>query len=69
MEQGAVFAYVKPTTGWANSKAPNGSVTASYDESEDRFGDAIAISGTNVVIGAPYQGGGLQGAVYIFAAQ
>jgi hypothetical protein len=69
MEQGAVFAYVKPTTGWANSMAPNGSVTASYDESEDRFGDSIAISGTNVVIGAPFQGGDLQGAVYIFGEQ
>jgi hypothetical protein len=68
-EQGAVFGYVEPPTGWANSSTPVGSVTSSDNESEDRFGDAIAISGTLVVIGAPYQGGDLQGAVYIFAAQ
>jgi hypothetical protein len=65
-EQGAVFGYVEPARGWANSVSPSGSVTASPDEAMERFGASIAVSGNNFVVGAPYEGD-QQGAVYIFA--
>jgi hypothetical protein len=64
--QGAVFGYVKPTGGWADTSQPNGSVTGHDGGAMDRFGHSIAISGNSAVIGAPYHGGELQGAVYIF---
>jgi hypothetical protein len=67
--QGAVFGYVKPTGGWADTSQPNGSVTGHDGGAMDRFGHSIAISGNSAVIGAPYHGGELQGAVYIFAMQ
>jgi hypothetical protein len=68
-EQGAAFGYVKPARGWANTSQPNVSVTGHDGGATDRFGHSIAISGNNAVIGAPYHGGDLQGAVYIFAEQ
>jgi hypothetical protein len=67
--QGAVFGYAKPAGGWANTSQPNGSVTGHDGQAGDRFGRSMAVSGNNSVIGAPYHGGALQGAVYIFAAQ
>jgi len=68
-KQGAVYGYIKPANGWVNSTSPNGSVTASPGMAQERFGSSIAASGKTFVIGAPYDGGDLQGAVYIFAAQ
>jgi hypothetical protein len=68
-EQGAVYGYTKPASGWVNSTSPNGSVTAKPGMAQERFGDSIATSGKTFVVGAPYDGGALQGAVYIFAVQ
>jgi hypothetical protein len=67
--QGAVFGYVKPPTGWTNTSEPTGSAIASDGEANDGFGDAVAISGTVAVIGAPnhaVNGNSDQGAAYIF---
>jgi FG-GAP repeat len=66
--QGAVFWYVKPATGWANTSLPNGSVIASDGGADEGFGGSLAVSGATFVVGAQYKGGNDQGAVYIFAA-
>lgn len=69
-EQGAVFGYVKPASGWANTSQPNGSVTGHDSQAMNKFGQSIAISGNNAVIGVPdYYNGVEEGAVYIFEAR
>jgi hypothetical protein len=70
--QGAVFGYLKPPGGWANSSMPAGSVTSSDGAAEDGFGHAIAVSGNVAAIGAPQHsvnGQTDQGAAYVFGAQ
>lgn len=67
-QQGAVFGYLEPSGGWKNSTSPNGAETASDGVAGELFGDAIAINGNTVVVGAPYYGQ-LQGAAYIFSLQ
>ncbi len=70
--QGAVFGYLEPPAGWVNSSKPVGSVTSSDGVADDLFGDAIAVSGTLAVIGAPLHdinGQTNQGAAYIFGEQ
>jgi FG-GAP repeat len=67
-QQGSVFGYLKPPTGWKDSSAPSGAATASNGVADELFGDAIAVSGDTVAVGAPYYDG-LVGAVYIFSVQ
>jgi hypothetical protein len=71
-QQGAVFAYVKPPSGWVNTSQPRGSVTSSDGASRDAFGASVAFSGNLGVVGAPQHtvnGNAEQGAAYIFAEQ
>jgi hypothetical protein len=67
-QQGAVFGYLKPAGGWKNSLMPNGAVTASDGQARESFGNSLAISGNNVVVGVVGYNG-LTGAVYIFSLQ
>jgi len=70
--QGAVFAYLKPPSGWANSSTPNLSVTGSDSTTGDNFGYVVALSGTTAVIGVPFHavnGNAMQGAAYVFGEQ
>jgi hypothetical protein len=69
---GAAFAYLKPSGGWANTSNPNLSVTSSDGASGDGFGEAVALSGTFGIVGAPQHavnGNAEQGAAYIFGEQ
>ncbi|HLW88142.1 MAG TPA: FG-GAP repeat protein [Terriglobales bacterium] len=66
---GAVFGYIEPPHGWANTSQPRGSVTSSDGESGDGFGWAVALSGNLAVVGAPgheVNGNVQQGAAYVF---
>lgn len=70
--QGAVFAYVKPSGGWVDTSMPNLSVTGSDSTANDEFGYSIALSGKTAVVGAPFHavnGNAMQGAAYVFGAK
>jgi FG-GAP repeat len=68
IEQGAVYVFTEPASGWAHArqvailKAPRG-------QSEEAFGRSVAISGTTIVVGAPVREVGKhthQGAVFVY---
>jgi len=68
-ERGAVYAFVKPASGWVGSPAQAAELTASDASNGDQFGDAIAISGELIMAGAPGHATGKnteQGAAYAF---
>ena len=71
--QGAVYVFVKPSTGWATA-TQTAKLTASDGEANDELGWSVAISGdgSTVVAGAPSFGvvsGTPAIAVYVFAEQ
>ncbi len=68
-KQGSVIGYLKPTSGWKNTTSPNGAASASDGQAGEQFGSSIAISGNNVIVGAPDDGDDLEGAAYIFSLQ
>jgi hypothetical protein len=67
--QGAAYVFVKPTSGWTNV-TPAAILTASDGAAGDDMGFAVAISGNQIVAGAPYAAYGSdaarQGAAYQF---
>jgi uncharacterized protein (DUF2345 family) len=64
LEQGAVYAYVLPSTGWKTTRHAYAEVTASDGASADLMGTSIGISGTAIVAGAPKSSS--PGAAYVF---
>jgi FG-GAP repeat/Prealbumin-like fold domain len=67
-QKGAVYVFVKPSTGWANA-TQRAKLTGSGGGGGE-FGDAVAIASDTIVAGAHYEsisGGYKQGAVYVFA--
>jgi hypothetical protein len=64
LEQGAVYAYVPPATGWINTQHAYAEATASDGASGDVMGTSVGISGTTVVAGAPKSSS--PGAAYVF---
>ena len=63
-DQGVVYVFVKPASGWANA-TQNAELTASDGASGDYLGYwGIGISGDTVVAGSGYHGG--TGAAYVF---
>lgn len=67
--QGAIFVFVKPSTGWADM-TETAMLTASDGQPGEYLGESVAISddGTTIVAGAPYwpANGTFMGAVYVF---
>ncbi len=63
-DQGAVYVFVKPEDGWDDGME-TAKLTASDGAGSDRFGQALAIFGDAVVVGAPGFGGS-SGTVYVF---
>jgi hypothetical protein len=66
--QGAVYVFTEPGGGWAD-ETEAAELTASDGAASDGFGYFVAISGTTMVIGAPFATVGStsqQGAVYVF---
>ncbi|HTA23458.1 MAG TPA: hypothetical protein VK763_07995 [Terriglobales bacterium] len=64
LEQGAVYAYVLPATGWKTTRHAYAEATASDGASADLMGTSIGISGTTIVAGAPKSSS--PGAAYVF---
>jgi hypothetical protein len=67
--QGAVYVFVKPSSGWADGTQP-AILTASDGTTYDFLGFSVAMVGGTVVAGAPgvdVLGRGEQGAAYVFA--
>jgi hypothetical protein len=69
-DQGAVYVFVKPVAGWANTSTFTAKLAASDGQAADEFGFAVAIDGDFVIVGAPFQtenGNARQGAAYVSA--
>jgi FG-GAP repeat protein len=64
LEQGAVYAYVVPPTGWRNTRSAYAEATASDGATGDLMGTSVGISGATVVAGAPKSSS--PGAAYVF---
>jgi hypothetical protein len=64
LEQGAVYAYVLPRTGWKNTRHAYAEATASDGASADLMGTSVGISGITLVAGAPKSSS--PGAAYVF---
>ncbi len=67
-KQGSVIGYLKPAGGWKNTTSPSGAASAFDGQAGEQFGSSVAISGNNVIVGAPNYDG-LIGAAYIFSLQ
>ncbi len=68
-EQGAVYVFVKPASGWAGSPKQAAELTAENGEVSEFFGESVAVSGETIVAGAPQRkvgGHEHQGAAYVF---
>jgi hypothetical protein len=66
--QGAAYVFVEPASGWTNM-TQTAKLTASDGAAGDNLGNAVAISGSTVVAGAPRASIGSnekQGAAYVF---
>lgn len=64
--QGAVYVFVKPAGGWADT-TETAKLTVSDGTSDDFLGTGVAIHGDTVAAGAPATGSALKpGAVYLF---
>jgi FG-GAP repeat protein len=67
VEAGTAYVFVKPTTGWTN--ATETARLTPLDGAPEAFGQAVAISGNTVMVGAPsatISSNTFQGAVYVF---
>ena len=67
-EQGAVYVFVRPRTGWRNA-TQTAELTASDGAAQDFLGGAVAVSGDTIVAGASGHSDGTnarQGAAYVF---
>ncbi len=70
-DQGAVYVFVKPVSGWANATQTT-ELTAANGTAGDGLGKSVAVSGNTIVAGAPGHAVGknlAQGAAYAFVAQ
>ncbi len=68
-DQGAAYVFVKSVSGW-RSASPTAELTAAAGAADEFFGEALAISGNTVLVGAPGRKVGkhaAQGALDIFA--
>ena len=62
----AVYVFVKPASGWADTSTFDAKLTASGGVPNDGFGQAVAISGDTVFVGASQLNSGSKGAVYAY---
>jgi hypothetical protein len=52
--QGSAYVFVKPAAGWATTSAYNAQLTSTDGTSFDLFGVSVGVSGSTIVVGAPY---------------
>lgn len=67
-DQGAVYVFSEPSTGWSGTVAPPAVLTASDAVLNQNLGNAVSISGNTIAAGASdyAEGSGGPGAVYVF---
>ncbi len=66
---GAVYLFVKPSSGWKNAAQPNARLIANDGKNGDGFGKPLSISGKTIVTGArcaTVNGNACEGAAYVF---
>jgi hypothetical protein len=63
-DEGAVYVYTRPSHGWSSLR-PTATLTPPDGAANDEFGEAVAISGRTIVVGA-HQHKSSQGAVYVY---
>jgi hypothetical protein len=64
-EQGIVYVFVRPKSGWKTTGTPAAYFQASDGQVGDVFGGAVSLSGTTALIGA-YEHNVARGAAYVF---
>jgi hypothetical protein len=66
----AAYVYVEPAGGWQTTSQPTMTLLSS-DPFQQRFGAAVAISGSTIVVGDPAEGANSNnnGAAYVFQTQ
>jgi trimeric autotransporter adhesin len=68
VEQGAAYVFTKPASGWADATQA-AVLTARRGQPEELFGHSVSVSGSTIVVGAPFREVGRhtgQGAAYVF---
>ena len=63
-DQGAAYVYTKPADGWVTTST-GAKLTASDGVADDEFGNAVAVDGDTVVVGAEEDDAG-EGAAYVY---
>ena len=56
-QQGAVYVFVEPASGWADMTSPTATLTDSAGAASDALGGSVAISAGTIVAGNKYSGG------------
>jgi hypothetical protein len=67
--QGSAYVFVRAGAGWVSSAVPTAKLTASDGAKSDQFGNAVAINGSTIVVGAWLKDIGSKsdaGAAYLF---
>jgi hypothetical protein len=65
VDTGAAYVFEKPPGGWSGSPTESAKLTASDASENDQFGNAVAVSGDTVVVGASV-GDSTFGSAYVF---
>lgn len=52
-QQGSVYVFTKPGSGWATTSAFDAELTSSDGAARDQFGYAVAAAGSTILVGAP----------------
>jgi FG-GAP repeat len=67
--EGIIYVFSEPASGWAGKLSQRAELTPADGQPHDRFGTAVAISGSTIVAGADYHQVGAspgQGTLYVF---
>jgi hypothetical protein len=64
LDEGTVYVFVKPKSGWRREMQPEATLIASDPALSDEFGFSVSMSTNTIVVGAPYHAN--VGAIYVF---
>ena len=62
---GSAYVFTKPSAGWVDS-SEDAKLPGPGDSDDDQFGWSVAIDRDTILVGADWQGGGDQGAAYLY---
>ena len=68
---GSAYVFVKPGAGWSGALTETGKLMPGDGAANDYFGQAIAVGGSTVVVGAPWdnENGSASGSASVFCSQ